>query len=228
MRGERVGTVANTGKVALALDESQYESGYGPCLDAAVKGESVFIDDMSIEHRYGDYQQTALKLGVHSSMGLPIPYPGDVRAALNVFATELDGFDDDSKQLAATFASYATVAMTNMHVCDNARQLAEHLQTAMRSSRGDRAGQRRPHARAALHRPGGLRPAGGCVTALEPQGARRRHRPGRVGQPAKGRLSVDQLGGYCSRASSAARWAVLAAKVLVVAPVVSGLGPAPS
>lgn len=98
-----------------------------------MKGHTIFIDDTAVEHRWGDYRENALEHGVHSSMGMPIPLPGKVSAALNIFATEPNAFDGHTKDLAATFASYATVALTNMHVYDNARQLANHLQIAMKS-----------------------------------------------------------------------------------------------
>ena len=38
-------TVVSTGQLAVALDESQYERGHGPCLHAARTGDLIEIPD---------------------------------------------------------------------------------------------------------------------------------------------------------------------------------------
>jgi AmiR/NasT family two-component response regulator len=60
-----------------------------------------------------------------------VPVP--VSVALNVYARNAEAFDGDSLELAATFASYAAVAVANMHLFESQKQLAEHLATAMQS-----------------------------------------------------------------------------------------------
>jgi hypothetical protein len=44
-------TVAQTGALALELDERQYERGYGPCLDSIDGGEPLIVSDMQAEPR---------------------------------------------------------------------------------------------------------------------------------------------------------------------------------
>jgi len=56
-----------------------------------------------------------------------------VHAALNLYAVAPDAFGDEARDLAGAFAAYAGVAVANMHLYDGAKQLAEHMQTAMRS-----------------------------------------------------------------------------------------------
>src|SRR3954451_9028817 len=43
MEGGRAHTVAFTGSLAVQLDERQYETGWGPCLDAAVSGHTITV-----------------------------------------------------------------------------------------------------------------------------------------------------------------------------------------
>ena len=45
VRGDHPTTAAFTGRLADDLDETQYERGYGPCLEAAIGGQLVEIGD---------------------------------------------------------------------------------------------------------------------------------------------------------------------------------------
>ena len=58
---DRADTVVSTGQLATDVDESQYERGYGPCLDAARSGEMQIIEDAASETRWGDYTKAAVK-----------------------------------------------------------------------------------------------------------------------------------------------------------------------
>src|SRR3954463_13534000 len=49
---EEATTPAFTGKTAIALDETQYQLGYGPCLAAAEAGQLIRIPDMAAETRW--------------------------------------------------------------------------------------------------------------------------------------------------------------------------------
>jgi GAF domain-containing protein len=126
-------TVACTGQLAMDLDESQYERGRGPCLEAARGGETIQIDDVRSEERWPLYVTMALERGVLSSLSVPIPVQRQAHAALNLYALKPAAFDPDSLEVAATFASYAGVAIANMHLYDGSRRLVEQLQIAMLS-----------------------------------------------------------------------------------------------
>ena len=63
-------TAAFTGALALDLDESQYERGHGPCLDAAASGEPRRIDDVATETRWPDYVPIAAGRGSQSSLSM--------------------------------------------------------------------------------------------------------------------------------------------------------------
>jgi GAF domain-containing protein len=124
-------TVACTGQLAMDLDESQYEPGHGPCLESARGGEVIQIDDVRAEERWPLYVTMALELGVMSSLSTPIPVQRQAHAALNLYALKPNAFDPESVEMAATFASYAGVAIANMHLYDGSRRLVEQLQVAM-------------------------------------------------------------------------------------------------
>jgi GAF domain-containing protein len=129
---DTAGTAAYTGPLALDLDETQYGRGYGPCLDAAVGEEIQEITDARVETRWPDYTRVAVERGSLSSLSAPVPVREALHGGLNLYAVEAGAFHD-ARELAITFASYAAVAVHNMHLYESTRQLAENLDIAMRS-----------------------------------------------------------------------------------------------
>jgi GAF domain-containing protein len=126
-------SVAFTGRLSLALDERQYEKGYGPCIAAVDGGQIVHIDDMSEEQRWPDWAAEAVAQGAGSSLSIPLPVQREVSAALNIYSTKTHAFDAESIEVASTFAAYAGVALVNMHLYEGQAHVAEQLQAAMKS-----------------------------------------------------------------------------------------------
>ena len=129
----RAKTVAFTGRLAMSLDERQYERGYGPCLDSIVGGEPVHIGSMRGDARWPDFTAHAVREGVGSSLSIPVPVQREVFAAINAYSTREQGFDESAVELTTTFAAYAGVALANMHLYEAQAKVAEQLQTAMQS-----------------------------------------------------------------------------------------------
>jgi putative methionine-R-sulfoxide reductase with GAF domain len=130
---DKASTAAYTGRLALDLDETQYGRGYGPCLEAAVGEEIVEITDARAETRWPAYAQAAVERGSLSSMSVPLPVREALHGGLNLYAVEASAFDDDARTIATTFASYAAVAVHNMHLYESTRELADNLDLAMRT-----------------------------------------------------------------------------------------------
>jgi GAF domain-containing protein len=130
---DKAHTAAYTGRLALDLDETQYGRGYGPCLEAAVGEEIREITDARTETRWPDYTRVAVERGSMSSLSVPVPVREALHGGLNLYAVEAGAFDDDARQPAATFASYAAVAVHNMHLYETTRELADNLDIAMRT-----------------------------------------------------------------------------------------------
>jgi GAF domain-containing protein len=127
-------TAVSTSRFALDLDESQYGRGYGPCLHAAATGETTEIPDMATELRWADYCRTAAARGSGGSLSVPLPiHEEEVRGALNNYAREPHAFDDEARAAAQRFATYAGVAVANMHAYQSARDMAGNLRVALDS-----------------------------------------------------------------------------------------------
>jgi GAF domain-containing protein len=133
INGNDARTAAYTGKLALSLDECQYGHGHGPCLDASASRATLSLPDMATEDRWPDWAAQALEVGVNSSLSIGLPLHEQVSAALNVYATKPDAFDNDAIILGQTFAGYAAVALTNAHLYDVQASLAQQMQAAMQS-----------------------------------------------------------------------------------------------
>jgi GAF domain-containing protein len=133
VRSKGAHTAAFTGDLALALDESQYRLGHGPCLDAAESTTTQLVSDMASEDRWPDWTSRAREAGAHSSLSIGLPVQEAVTGALNIYATSPDAFDDDAVALAQTFAGYAAVAMANAYLYDAKATLAQHMEAAMAS-----------------------------------------------------------------------------------------------
>ena len=129
---DKATTAAYTGLLALDLDETQYGRGYGPCLEAAVGEEIREIIDARTETRWPDYTRVAAERGSLSSLSAPVPVREGLHGGLNLYAMEANAFGG-ARDVAVTFASYAAVAVHNMHLYESTRELADNLDIAMRT-----------------------------------------------------------------------------------------------
>jgi GAF domain-containing protein len=128
-------TVASTARLAVDLDETQYECGHGPCLHTARTGAPTEIADTQTESRWPDYVRRAVERGTRGSLSVPLVMDGQeqVRGSLNIYARQPRAFDHASRAVAARFATYAAVAADNLHAYQGARDLAHNLQRALES-----------------------------------------------------------------------------------------------
>jgi GAF domain-containing protein len=127
-------TAIFTDEAAPEIDESQYRSGRGPCLDAWRRKEVVTIG--SIDGAKGEYPEfaTACKQhGILSTLSLPLVV-GDVGiGALNLYAGSTDGFTSDDEALGTELAATAAIVLANASAYWDAFTLSEQLSAAMAS-----------------------------------------------------------------------------------------------
>jgi GAF domain-containing protein len=126
-------SVAFTGPLAAQLDERQYQAGFGPCMDAAVSGATIPIDDTANSAAYPDFSRLARRHGITHTMSVGLPVQRQTIGALNIYGVDEGAFDEQTQELATTFASYAAVAVANAGLYASTAQLAAHLQRALDS-----------------------------------------------------------------------------------------------
>jgi GAF domain-containing protein len=133
MEGGAVSSVSFTGALAVQLDERQYTAGFGPCMDAALSGETVAIPDTSDSDAYPDWAPAAARQGITHTMSIGLPVEQRTIGALNVYGAGDTPFDQATEELATAFASYAAVAVANAGVYASTATLAGNLQKALDS-----------------------------------------------------------------------------------------------
>lgn len=126
-------TGACTDDLALQVDEVQYTTGEGPCLDAFHHQATYRIDDTGTDTRWPAFAQGAAAHGVRSTLSVPIGARGQPLGALNLYATRRRAFDEASADRMAVFARQAAIVLSNSQIYWDARQLCENLEQAMES-----------------------------------------------------------------------------------------------
>lgn len=111
-RDHELATVASTDALAMRMDEVQYHSGRGPCLESMRGGVRVDVPDMAEEARWGDYAAHALANGIHSAVSLPLVLDGGIRGAVNLFSTEPHAFTEPDVIRAQAFTGQAATALS--------------------------------------------------------------------------------------------------------------------
>ena len=130
--GQYPRTLAATDEIARTTDLIQMESDSGPCLEAAIEGQSVIVAaDLSDEPRWPEFSARALQeTPVRSVLTFTLSEQTPA-SALNLYSGVAHAFDDESINLATLFAAHAQLAV--MHL--NATAKSANLEQALRTSR---------------------------------------------------------------------------------------------
>jgi GAF domain-containing protein len=114
------------------IDNSQYDSGRGPCLDAFRDQQVYRIDSIADEKRWPEFTREAAAHGIIATLSTPILARGEGIGALNLYS-RTSAFDDDAADRVAAFARQAAIVLANAQVYWDARQLNENMHQAMLS-----------------------------------------------------------------------------------------------
>jgi hypothetical protein len=133
--GGDVATVAATDQGMVGLDDAQYESGEGPCLDVLDPHDPIYVPDASeADDRWQHFAQTAAHLGVGSSLSLHLPIDSDALAAsLNLYAKQRLDLDAQAIRQAVGYATQLATAIESINAQRATAALAHNLAQAMRS-----------------------------------------------------------------------------------------------
>ncbi|MDQ1392081.1 MAG: hypothetical protein QOF30_1058 [Acidimicrobiaceae bacterium] len=123
-------TSVSTGEMAWDVDQRQYASDEGPCLDAVRLQTIVKVDSYLDEARWPNLVPTAIDHGVRSSLSLPLVALDEPVGALNLYSTTPSGFDH-AVGVGRTFATQAAITLANAAALQRATELARHLSIAL-------------------------------------------------------------------------------------------------
>lgn len=126
-------TVVASEDFVRVVDEVQYALKQGPCVTAAAERRTVRSGSLPEDPLWPQFGPRIARLGVLSSLSLPLMVEDVVVGAMNVYARDRDVFDEHAARVGELFAGPAAVAVRNAQVLEQARRLTTQLQTALTS-----------------------------------------------------------------------------------------------
>jgi len=110
VRGDQVVTPVWTEPLVLEVDEMQYTTGEGPCLDAIAHGASVYADDLLTDSRWPTFGPMAAERGMRSLLSFCLHGESTI-GALNLYAGLPRAFGVTDRATGLIFATHAGVAL---------------------------------------------------------------------------------------------------------------------
>jgi len=131
MVDDRVDTQAFTDPTSPEIDQAQYESGHGPCLDSFRHGAVIVAESLESDDRWPEFAAAAIAHGVRSTLSLPMLSGERAVGALNFYAGIDRGFGEAEVETGQLFALQAAVVVMNAQAYWGARLKSEHLQLGL-------------------------------------------------------------------------------------------------
>ncbi|HST63936.1 MAG TPA: GAF and ANTAR domain-containing protein [Mycobacteriales bacterium] len=132
-RGDGPLTIASSDERAELVDQAQYSSGSGPCLDSLASGAFIDVPDLGSDGRWPEFRRRAQAEGVHSCLAAPLTDGQSILGALNLYGHRPRVFDDAAQQQARTFAAQASTALVLVLRTAAQAEQSEQLERALTS-----------------------------------------------------------------------------------------------
>lgn len=111
-RDNRIDTPAASSDVVVRVDELQYETDEGPCLDAIRVQETVRSDDIGTDDRWPSWgPRAAEETGVRSMMCFRLFTLEDTVGGLNLYSGTVGAFDETDFENGQVLAAHSAVAV---------------------------------------------------------------------------------------------------------------------
>lgn len=162
------------------IDIIQYETvQQGPCITCMQVRVAVVSGSLGSDHRWPRFGGRVGRLGVASSLSLPLLIADQVVGSINCYAYATDVFGEHAVRLGTQFAGPAAVSVYNAQLIAEARDTAAQLQQSTRQPHRDRPGDRHHPSAVRQHRGRGVRQIAADQSNREHQVARDRTSRGR-------------------------------------------------
>jgi GAF domain-containing protein len=115
------------------IDQAQYRTGEGPCVDAYKEGVPYIIESTREPGRWQAFRDSAERHGVLSTLSLPMVTHDGTIGAMNLYAESENAYESDDERVGLLFASQAAFLLANAQAYWDARTLSENLEQAMES-----------------------------------------------------------------------------------------------
>jgi GAF domain-containing protein len=126
-------TLAATDEETFELDRRQNALRDGPCLDAARRQQVNRWNLQEAEQRWPEFTRIAEEMGLRSYLSAGLGWAGRQLGALNLSSRDTDGFSQLDEGILALFTAPAAAVIVVASRYSEARDLAAHLEHALRS-----------------------------------------------------------------------------------------------
>jgi anti-anti-sigma factor len=130
-RHGRLTTVASSDDTVLRMDRHQYETGEGPCLDAAHEGRWFHSRSLIDETRWPSFVPLARGEGIASILSTPLSTAARTLGALNMYSNTERAFGPAEEELAALFARQASMILVDAGADVSDTDLAKRIADAL-------------------------------------------------------------------------------------------------
>jgi hypothetical protein len=132
VEGDRVATFGTADKGINELDQAQYDSGRGPCVDA-LQGDTQYLDGTAIPPRWRHFAEAAADAGIYSVMSFPMKIGEKTLGALNFYSTERDAMRKGHHEEGLLFAAQAAVTVANASAFRDRSRQVEQLEDGLQT-----------------------------------------------------------------------------------------------
>jgi GAF domain-containing protein len=126
-------TAVFTDPASPEIDQAQYDTGEGPCLDALRTRQVHSVDSTREDGPWPAFRRAAADHGIGSTLSLPLIVDDRVVGAMNLYAPAEHAFVEDDRDAALQFAAQAAIVLANAQAYADAYELSARLGEAMQS-----------------------------------------------------------------------------------------------
>jgi GAF domain-containing protein len=133
MVNDRPDTAVFTDPTSPEIDQAQYASGRGPCLESFRTGEIQVIGSTRRDRRWPEFADACLDHGILSTLSLPLTQGGDHFGAMNLYSNHENAFGPAVIGSLSLFAEQASLVLANASAYWGARLKSEQLSESIQS-----------------------------------------------------------------------------------------------
>jgi GAF domain-containing protein len=126
-------TAIFTDEAAPEIDQAQYDTGDGPCLQAFSERLTTRVDSTLEPGPFPEFRRAAAAHGIRSTLSLPMLVDKKAVGAMNLYSTRERAFGNEDVETGTLFASQAAIVLANAQAYWDARELSSGLSEAMKN-----------------------------------------------------------------------------------------------
>jgi GAF domain-containing protein len=126
-------TAVFTDRESPEVDQAQYDSGEGPCLDAMRDAKVYQIGSTGEDGPWPAFRRACVERGIRSTLSLPLIVDHGSVGAMNLYSHVDHSFGIDDREAALQFAGQAAIVLANAQAYWDAQQLSTRLGEAMKT-----------------------------------------------------------------------------------------------